>query len=44
MCYVIKTNNIKLKSIPHYSWTYSDATALFIKWMTSQAYNSNDVL
>ena len=35
---------LNFKSIPPYSWTYDEVTPLFIKWMTSQAYNNNDVL
>ena len=37
----MKTDNI-IKSIPPCSWTYGEITPLFIKWMTSQAYNNND--
>ena len=35
----MKTDNI-IKSIPPCSWTYGEITPLFIKWMTSQAYNA----
>ena len=43
MCYIMKTENI-IKSIPPCSWKYGEITPLFIKWMTSQAYNNNDAL
>ena len=35
---------LNFKSISPYSWAYGEVTFLFIKWMTSQAYNNNDVL
>ena len=35
---------LNFKSIPPYSWTYGEVTPLFIKWMTSQAYNNNVLL
>ena len=38
-----KHNNV-LCNEDGYSWTYGEITPLFIKWMTSQAYNNNDVL
>ena len=43
MFYIMKTKIINFKSILPYSWKYGEFTPLFIKWMTSQAYN-NDVL
>ena len=40
----LKTKNINFESIPPYSWTYSEVTPLFIKWMTSRAHNNNILL
>ena len=40
-----KCNNVlHFKSIPPYSWTYSEVIPLFIKWMTWQAYNNHELL
>ena len=35
---------LNFKSFSPFSWTYGEMTPLFIKWMTSQAYNNDDAL
>ena len=44
MCYVIKTENIKLYKYFTVLLNTSEITPLFIKWTAAQKYSNNDVL